>query len=116
MFANTLTLTIDSVARTLLRVNQDNFGSVYSYKDSTERLTMKIRHDVENQKGQLVNRHNVFVERTVYATPTTSEKYWSTTVTLRDREGSGPQDLLELWQGANTLVLSLDDTLVTGDN
>jgi hypothetical protein len=116
MLTNTLTLTIDSVARTLLRLNQDNFGSVYSFNDETERLTLKIRHDKENQKGQMVNRHNVFVEHTVYATPTSAERFWSTTITLRDREGSGPGNLLKLWQGVNTLVLTFDDTLVAGDN
>jgi hypothetical protein len=116
MYANTLTLTINAVARTLLRKNQDNFGSFYSYVDGTEEITMKIRHDVENRQGTLVNRHNVLVEHTVYATPTTSEKFWSTTITLRDRKGSDPADLLKLWVGVSTLVLSIDDTLVAGDN
>lgn len=116
MFQNTLTLTIDSVARTLLRLNQDNFGSEYRYVDSVEKITMKIRHTVDIVGNVSVNRHNVFLERTVYATPTSLEKYWSATITLRDREGSGPADLLKTWQGFNTLVLTLDDTLVVGEN
>lgn len=116
MFANTLTLTIDAVARTLIRMNQDNYGSEYQFKDSAEKIVMKIRHSTETQNALPVNRHNVFVERTVYATPSTMEKYWSTTITLRDREGSGPSDLLKTWVGVNTLVLSLDDTLVVGEN
>lgn len=116
MFANTLTLTIDAVARTLLRVNQDNYGSEYLYKDSVEKITMKIRHSTETQNSLPVNRHNVFVERTVYGTVSVPEKYFSTTITLRDREGSGPSELLKTWQGVNTLVLTLDDTLVAGDN
>lgn len=116
MYANTLTLTIDGVAKTLLRRNQDNYGSEYSFKDSVEKIIMKIRHSTETQGGFSVNRHNVFVERTVYATPTASESYWSTTVTLRDREGSDPAELLNTWIGVSTLVLSLDDTLVVGDN
>jgi len=116
MFANTLTLTINAVAKTLNRINQDNYGSEYLFKDSVEKITMKIRHSTETQDGFPVNRHNVFVEHRVYATPTALEKYFSTTITLRDREGSGPDALLKTWQGVSTLVLSLDDTLVTGDN
>lgn len=116
MFANTLTLTIDTVARTLLRINQDNYGSEYSFKDSVEEISLKIRHSTDGKGDLLANRHNVFVERTVYATPTVSEKYWSATVTLRDRRGSSPDELLKTWVGVSTLVLSLDDTLVTGDN
>lgn len=116
MFANTLTLTINAVAKVLTRVNQDNYGSEYQFKDSVEKIVMKIRHSVETNNGLPVNRHNVFVEQTVYATPTVSEKYWSTTVTMRDREGSGPTPLLQQWVGVSTLVLSLDDGLVIGEN
>lgn len=118
MFANTLTLTIDGSAHTLLRVNQDNFGSAYVFKDATKTINMKIRHDVETQRGGLkVNRHNILIERTVFEVPGTSaEKYDSVVVTLRDREGSGPDGLLKLWQGANTLILTLDDTFVSGEN
>lgn len=116
MFSNTLTLTISAVARTLIRVNQDNYGSVYLYKDAVEKLTMKIRHSTETQNGFPVNRHNVVLEHIVYATPTTSEKYFTMTVTLRDREGSGPANLLADWQGLATLFATLDDTFVAGEN
>lgn len=116
MFANTLTLTIDAVARTLTRNNQDNFGSVYQFEDATEFIEMKIRHDVDNQLGFKHKRHNVTVTRRVFATPVSAEKYWSTTVTLRNRDGSSPQDLLKTWQGVNTLLLTIDDGLVAGEN
>lgn len=116
MFTNTLTLTINAVDYLLLRKNQDNFGSFYSYVDGTRSITLKIRHDVESQKNGIVNRHNMFFEHTVYATPTVLEKYWSTTITLRDRKGSDPADLLKMWQGVTALVATLDDTFVTGDN
>lgn len=116
MFANTLTLTVNAVAYTLNRINQDNFGSVYLFKDAVQKFEMKIRHSTDNQNGFQQNRHNVYLEHVVYATPTASEKFFSVTVTLRDREGSGPADLLKDWQGFNTLLLTLDDTLVVGDN
>lgn len=116
MFANTLTLTIDTIPYSLLRRNQDNNGSLYEYKDDVRRITMKIRHSTDGSGSALANRHNVFVEHLVYPTPTNLERYWSTTITLRDREGSGPSGLLKLWQGVSTLVLTLDDTLVAGDN
>lgn len=116
MYANTLTLTISTVARTLIRVNQDNYGSEYKYSDAVEQIIMKIRHSTDNRKGIPVNRHNVTVEHTIFATPTVSEKYFSMTVTLRDQLGSGPAGLLADWQGFNALLLTLDDTLVAGEN
>lgn len=116
MFANTLTLTISAVDKVLLRRNQDNYGSEYLFKDSVEKITMKIRHSTELRNGLPTNRHNVFIERTVYATPTEAEQYWSVTVTLCDREGSDPAVLLATWIGASTLIQTVDDTLVVGDN
>lgn len=124
MFAATLTLTIGGVARTLIRQNQDNFGSVYSFEDAAEIITMKIRHStdtgvssVDPISGKLpVKRHNVYLERRIYATPSATEKLFTCTVTLRNREGAAPADLLATWIGLNTLVLTLDDGLVVGEN
>lgn len=117
MFANTLTLTINAVAKVLTRVNQDNYGSEYKFSDGVEKVVLLVRHSVETTKGlPSVNRHNVFVERTVFATPTTTEKYWSCTGTLRDREGSDPTTLLQTWVGFSTLMATLDDGLVVGEN
>lgn len=116
MFANTLTLTIDGVAKTLLRNNQDNFGSFYEFRDGTEHITMQIRHSTDKLVTGDVLRHNVYIERTIFATPTVDEKYFSTTVTLRGRRTSAPDDLLKLWVGVSTLIATLDDGLVIGEN
>jgi len=116
VFANTLTVTIGGVGRVMNRVNQDNYGSEYKFVDAVELILMKIRHTTDIVNGVNVNRHNVFFERTVFATPTVVEKYWSCTATIRDAEGSGPTDLLATWQGFNTLLLTLDDGLTVGEN
>jgi hypothetical protein len=117
MFANTLTLTINAVAKTLVRVNQDSYGSEYKFSDDVEKITLQIRHSTDKGKGGLpVARHNVFLERTVFATPTATAKYWSCTTTLREQEGSGPTVLLQTWVGFNTILLALDDGLVVGEN
>lgn len=116
MFANTLTLTIAGVAKTLSRNNQDNFGSVYEHTSDTESIVMQIRHTTDKLATGDVKRHNVFVERTIFATPTSTEKYFSVTGTLRNRLGSAPSDLLALWVGFTTLALTLDDGLVVGEN
>ncbi len=116
MYAATLPVTIDAVLYTLLRVNQDNFGSQYQFRDTARQIVLKIRHSTEKVNGVEHFRHNCVLEHTVFATPTVLEKLWTCTVTLRDRYGSGPADLLKTWQGFNTLFLTLDDTFVSGDN
>jgi hypothetical protein len=116
MFANTLTLTIDTVARTLIRTNQDNYGSVYQFEDGTEAIIMKIRHDTDNAGGKLNKRHNVLMERRIYGTPTSDERFVTVSMTMRKRDGTSPDVLLKSWQGLNTLLLTLDDGLVVGEN
>lgn len=116
MFANTLTLTVDGTAFTLLRVNQDNFGSVYKSVSATEQIVMKIRHSTDTVKGQHIDRHNVTVEKTVFATLTADEKFFSVTSTIRASRGSDPDMASDLHLGVNTLVATLSPTLVKGEN
>lgn len=116
MFSNTLTLTINTVAKVLNRVNQDSYGSEYVFRDANEEIRMQIRHSTDKLAAGDTFRHNVYIERTVFATPTVAEKYWSTTFTFRDRRGSGPTDLLYLVQAGYTLLATLDDGLVVGEN
>jgi hypothetical protein len=116
VFSNTLTLTINAVAKVLNRVNQDSFGSSYRFISDLELITLTIRHDVVKRNGANVNRHNVYVERVIFATPTVAEKYWSYNITLRDALGSGPTELLYLAQACSTLFATLDDGLVVGEN
>lgn len=87
MFANTLTLTIATVAHVLNRVNQDAFGSEYQYNGATSSIIMKIRHtqDSPDADGIAMKRHNVFVERVIY--PTASEQLKKQTFTATMRGG-----------------------------
>lgn len=116
MFSNTLTLTINAVAKVLTRVNQDSYGSEYTLVSDTELIRMQIRHTTDKQATGDVLRHNVYIERTIFATPSTTEKYFSVTGTLRSRLGSAPTDLLNMWVGFSTLMATLDDGLVVGEN
>lgn len=73
-FGATLTVTINSVAKVLNRINQDNYGSEYMLRSSTEEFRMKIRHSKENSKtGTVYERHNMELTHTVFATATTKE-------------------------------------------
>lgn len=110
MFANTITLTVNSVAKVLNRVNQDNYGSEYRLQSSTESYNLKIRHSVDapDKDGMTMRRHNVFVEHIVFPTPTTAMKKNTATVTFRSgqyqdpTEGSLLQAALGVWLAAST--------------
>lgn len=55
-----ITITVNSVAKVLPRINQDNYGSVYRLKESTAEYQLVIRHSYEGKVGpKQVERHNV---------------------------------------------------------
>lgn len=121
-FAATITLTINAVAKVLDRINQDNFGSLYRLRSDTELIVMKIRHSEDNTEGDgiTMERHNVFVEHTVFATPITARTRCTYTMTIR----GGNQQVLALsgnlakavgaWVAASSYAVV--DQLVVGQN
>lgn len=118
MFSNTLTLTVAGATGspfTLTRVNQDNYGSEYKFADAIQTINLKCRQSTDTLNNVPVNRHNMTIEREIFATPTAVRKFYTATITLRDEKGSGPTDLLAFWVGFNTLALTLDDGLVVGE-
>ncbi|DAD50073.1 coat protein [ssRNA phage Gerhypos.2_13] len=111
MFASTITLTLNSIAKVLNRNNQDNGGSRYWYKSATESIELLIRHSVDNptpKTGQVMYRHNVFVERVIFATPTTIERRYTFTATIRESYASDPLEsgylaaAVTAWLGTST--------------
>jgi len=73
MLANTLTLTINAIAKVLVRINQDNYSSEYFLKDTLDSWRLKIRHTKSSKGGVSLDRHNVELVHVVYATTTTVE-------------------------------------------
>lgn len=74
-FGATLTLTVNSVAKVLNRINQDNYGSEYYLRSATDEYRVKIRHSKEAPAadGSRFDRHNIEVTQTVFATGSTPE-------------------------------------------
>lgn len=68
MFADTITITINAVAKILNRINQDNGGSEYFLRGALDDFRLKIRHTSYTNKasGRIVDRHNVEFVQTVY--------------------------------------------------
>lgn len=90
-FGATLTLTVNSVAKVLNRVNQDNYGSEYSLITATDSWNLKIRHSTDkvDGDGMIMLRHNFYLEHITYPTTTDLMKKESVTVTLRQGKFDG---------------------------
>lgn len=69
MFADTITITINSVARILTRVNQDGYSSEYLLRDALSEFRLTIRNTSYVDKtrgGRKVDRHTCQLIQTVY--------------------------------------------------
>lgn len=116
MLANTLTLTVNSVAKVLTRINQDNYGSEYRLLSATEKYTLKIRHSTQTSGGVTFDVHNVFVEHIVFATVTEVQKVLTVSTTLRGQVGTDPANLDYLSDALGVLVAAQAAALVQGES
>lgn len=69
MFADTITITINSVAKVLNRISDDGYTSEYYLRGTLDEFRMKIRHSSYTDKtrnGKKVDRHNVELVQTVF--------------------------------------------------
>lgn len=68
-FANPSVVTINSVDKSMARINMDNYGSEYLLQSDTEEYRMRIRHSKEKAQadGTVFDRHNVELTHTIYA-------------------------------------------------
>jgi hypothetical protein len=99
--SNPNSITINSVAKSLVRINQDNYGSEYLYREATYELRLKIRHVKEKPvSGQLVlSRHNIELTQTVYATSTAPQYTRQAYLILRNSDTDTAADVSYLAQG-----------------
>jgi hypothetical protein len=69
MFADPLVITINAVAKNLIRINQDGYSSEYRLKEATGEYRVKLRNSTYTDKtrAKVVDRHNVELIYEIYA-------------------------------------------------
>jgi len=68
MFADPQTLTVNSVAKALVRINQDQYSSEYLLRSSTDEFRLTIRNTsyLDKKRNVMIDRHNVEFVHTVF--------------------------------------------------
>jgi hypothetical protein len=106
MLTSPQTVTIDGVAHSLSRINQDNFGAVFLKKAANLEIRLTIRHSYEGKEGPAqVERHNVDLKHTTWdvngiATVTQSYKV------IRNPRAVDPDRVADDTVGLNAWVTS----------
>lgn len=70
MLGDSIILTVNAIAKTLKKINQDSYSSEYLLKEASGEYRLKVRHSTEKNlvRGETMDRHNVELSRTVYGT------------------------------------------------
>jgi hypothetical protein len=90
MFADPQTLTVNAVAKALVRINQDGYGSSYLLRSSTDEFRLNIRNStyVDKKRGVSIDRHNVEFIHTVFpVAPATLSVIRKTYVVIENQQG-----------------------------
>ncbi len=105
-FGTTQSITINSIAYTLNKINQDSYGSEWYYTDANRILRMKIRHSKESPSplGVINDRHNVEITHIIKATSTTKEiaRVWY--MVYRVGESDDPASVLLDFAGISAFI------------
>jgi hypothetical protein len=72
MFADPSVVTINAVAKNLVRINQDQYSSEYMLRSATDEYRLRIRNTSRTEKvtNLKIDRHNVELIHSVFATST----------------------------------------------
>lgn len=99
--SNPNSISINAVAKSLVRINQDNYGSEYLYREATYELRLKIRHTKEKAVGGNLplSRHNIELTQTVFPTSTTLAITRQAYLVLRNLDSDTAIDVSYLAQG-----------------
>jgi hypothetical protein len=71
-----MTFDVNSVSLTLNRINQDQYGSEYLFRNSTDEYRVRVKHVQQKAKGVLPKRerHTFELSQVTFATDTTEER------------------------------------------
>lgn len=93
MFADTITLTVNSVAKVLNRISTSGYSSEYLFRDAVEEFRMKIRQSTRTDAkrgSRLVDKHNVELVQTIFAvSPATINTVVKTFMVLENDQVDG---------------------------
>ena len=90
MFADPAVITINGVAKSLVRINQDGYSSEYLLRTATNELRLFIRNTsyVDKKRGVTIDRHNVELRETVFpVAPATLSVIRKTYAVIENQQG-----------------------------
>jgi hypothetical protein len=95
VFADPTTLTVNAVAKNLVRIRQDDYSSEYLLRTATEEFRLKIRNSsyTDKKRNVSIDRHNVEFVHTVFPVmPSVLSTVRKTYVVIENQQGDTLSD------------------------
>lgn len=118
MLASPISVTIGASTFSLVRINQDNFGSKYLAKGDSEEVTLDIKHQYEraNALGQY-ERHNVDLRHVKFdATGVKPPQTFQAYTVFRAPRGTLGSALTAVIDGLSSIVDSSAEDIVAWES
>lgn len=116
MFADPAVVTINSVAKNLVRINQDKYSSEYLLRSATEEHRLFIRNSsrFDKKRATQIDRHNAELINTVFAVPGVSpSKVRKVYVVLENDQGDTLTDPTYVAAGMLAFLTASSNTNIT---
>jgi hypothetical protein len=96
--ANPLVLNYNAGTKSLVKINQDSFGSEYYLREATQDFRVKIRHSKEapNASKIVMERHNVELTQTIFGTAGDPDVVIQVYAVIRNAKTSTAADVAKL--------------------
>lgn len=100
--ADPAVVTINSVAKSLNRINQDGYSSEYLLRSATNEYRLNVRNTsrTDRQRGVTIDRHNVELVETVFpVAPSTTSIVRKVYVVIENQQGDTLTDPVNVTLG-----------------
>lgn len=90
MLADPAVVTINAVAKNLVRINQDGYSSEYQLVSALDKISFNVRNSsrTDSKRNKVIYRHNVEIVWTVFpVSPSTISMVRKAYVVLENEEG-----------------------------
>lgn len=107
MLGESITVTINAVAKVLKKINGgENYATEYLLRETDGEYRMKIRHSKDKglTRGEIMDRHNVELTRTVFGTSPDDGYSVVVSSTIRNPERIGGVEVDQISDGLCTFV------------
>ena len=116
MLGDTITVTVNAVAKILTKINQDGYSAEYLLRESTGKYSLKVRHskDKATATGVQYDRHAVDFTYTIFASGSVPEYYRRCYITIVNSSTDDATQVGYIVTGIEAYLNAANTTKVVG--